>query len=383
MPTDGPGRVYIGCFGSGLGHATRMLAVARALSYRGAQVQFSSSSEVANYIERQGFRCNTLPLADVLYNEEGGLSVKRTVGSAGLIMARTYQQVALEVAHMMRFGPDSVLVDSALSTLLAARALRRKPVTVLNQLRIESSQRGSVPHRLLSAGISEGMGTLWGLSETILLPDLPPPYTISESNLWNANVENTKYIGFLPQEDGGVPDCAHESFASARLPKVFWQVSGPPMTRTPLLKKALAIAEALAESYCFVISGGDPSGTTEPRPIAGGWYYEWCGLVKHYFEACDVVVSRAGHGTLAQAISHGKPSLLVPIPGQTEQEGNSRKAAKLGLSLSMCQDDLTLEGFRSAVSRLREQDFAQNVKTVNAIAKRFDAQEEIIRALCS
>ena len=44
-------KVYIGCFGSGLGHAARMLEVARELDARGAEMQFSSSGEVAALIE--------------------------------------------------------------------------------------------------------------------------------------------------------------------------------------------------------------------------------------------------------------------------------------------------------------------------------------------
>lgn len=344
-------------------------------------VRFSSSSEVAHFIEKQSFECNRLPLADVRYNENGGLSVKRTVASGGIIMARTYQQLRLELSYLMTFDPDSVLIDSALSTLLAARILGKKTITILNQLRIESSQTGSVPHRLLSAGTSEGLGTLWGLSEKILVPDLPPPYTLSENNLWNANVGNTKYIGFLTQEDVGEPDEVHSRFLATRLPRIFWQVSGPPQTRAPLLRRALEIAEALSGTYSFVISGGDPTGETKPRSIPGGWYYEWCSLAKNFFRACDVVVSRAGHGTLAQAIICGKPSLLVPIPGQTEQEGNSRKAVKLGVSLAISQDDLTLGGFRGAVERLEGEDFARNLFRVGTIASGFEAQREIIQAL--
>lgn len=374
-------RVYIGCFGSGLGHATRMLAVARALRQKGIRVRFSSSSEVAHFITKQGFECNMLPLADVRYNENGGLSVEHTVAEGGIIMAQTYQQLRLELSHVMNFDPDSVLIDSALSTLLAARILGRRAVTVLNQLKIESSKKESVPHRLLSAGTTEAIGTLWSLSGEILLPDLPPPYTISENNLWNAKVGNTRYIGFLTQQDAGEPDEVHAMFQEARRPRIFWQVSGPPQTRAPMLRKALEIATGLSDSYSFVISGGDPTGSTVPRPIAGGWYYEWCSFVQRFFTACEVVVSRAGHGTLAQAISCQKPSLLVPIPGQTEQEGNSRKAVKLGVSLAIPQDGLTVDTFRRAVERLRGDEFARSVAGMNSIASGFDAQREIIRAL--
>jgi UDP:flavonoid glycosyltransferase YjiC (YdhE family) len=358
-----------------------MLAVARVLRGRGAEVRFSSSREVAHFIETQGFECNRLPLADVRYNENGSLSVKHTVASGGLIMARTYQQMRLELSHMMGFNPDAVLVDSALSTLLAARIIGKRPITVLNQLKIESSQRDSVPHRLLSAGTTEGMETLWGLSEQILLPDLPPPYTISENNLWNSSVENARYIGFLTQDDSGEPDSVLQWFLESRPPRIFWQVSGPTRTRSPLLKKAFEIAEELSSTCSFVITGGDPTGTPTPREIPGGWYYEWCSLAHHYFKACDIVVSRAGHGTIAQAISCGKPSLLVPIPGQTEQEGNSRKAVKLGVSLAIGQDDLNADSLLRAVERLRVESFGRNVIRMGDFANGFDAQGAIVKAL--
>jgi UDP:flavonoid glycosyltransferase YjiC (YdhE family) len=322
-----------------------------------------------------------LPLADVRYNEEGELSVKETVASSGVIMARAYQQLRLEISNMVKFDPDVVLSDSVLSTVLAARIVGKRVITVLNQLKIESSQRESVPHRLLSAGTSEGLGTLWGLSEKILLPDLPPPLTLSENNLWNANVDNTKYIGFLTPQDEGAPDEAHRSFVESRHPRIFWQVSGPPKTRSPFLRKAFEISDALSDIYSFVLTGGDPAGSTEPRAIPGGWYYGWCTLVPCYFKDCDIVVSRAGHGTLAQSISNGKPSLLVPIPGQTEQEGNSGKAMKLGVALTVSQEELTLAKFKETVELLMGGDFASNCSKIGAVARGFEARREILSAL--
>jgi UDP-N-acetylglucosamine--N-acetylmuramyl-(pentapeptide) pyrophosphoryl-undecaprenol N-acetylglucosamine transferase len=359
-----------------------MLSVAKLLREQGAAVRFSSSNEVASYIETQGFECNRLPLADVHYNEEGGLAVRKTVMSGGVIMARAYRQLTLELGNLASFDPDSVISDSAFTTVLAARILGKRVITILNQLKIDAaSAGGSVPHRLLSVGMSEGMGNMWGLSEEVLLPDLPPPYTISENNLWNANVQNVRYIGFLTLDDEGAADEAYNEFARDSRTRVFWQVSGPPKTRTPLLKRALVIAKELSDEYSFMITGGDPSASTVPVRVPGGWYYGWCTLAQHYFRSCDVVVSRAGHGTLAQSISSGKPSLLIPIPGQTEQEGNSQKAVKLGVALTLTQDALSPDSFREAIESLQGQEFATNVGVVSRIANTLDARKEILRAL--
>jgi UDP:flavonoid glycosyltransferase YjiC (YdhE family) len=287
-----------------------------------------------------------------------------------------------EVGYIDRFHPDVVLSDSALSTVLAGRILRLPVYTVLNQLNLTSSHGGEgAVSRLLSTGISAGMGKLWEFSDEVLLPDLPPPHTISEKNLWGSNVEKTRYVGFLTPSESGIPDQAALEFASGNLPKVFWQVSGPPKTRANLLKVAVRCAEALEGSCSFVVSGGSPSSNTRPVKIAGGWYYGWCDIADFYFKACDVVVSRAGHGTIGQTIMSSKPSLLVPIPRQPEQEGNADKAVRLGVSLRVSQDDLSPNKLKECFDTLLDGGFAERAKALGEAARAFDAKEEIVRTI--
>jgi len=51
-----------------------MLEIAGELTSRGASVELSSSGEVAALIERRGYKCHRLPLADVRYSETGEFS---------------------------------------------------------------------------------------------------------------------------------------------------------------------------------------------------------------------------------------------------------------------------------------------------------------------
>ena len=375
-------KVYIGCFGSGLGHASRMLEVAKELRSRNALVEFSSSGEVASLIRSQGYPCNDLPLADVRYSESGAFLLKETLMAYPTILARTYRQLGEELANIERFGPDVVLSDSALSTVLAAKILRVPAYTVLNQLNLTSSHGNKgVLSRLLSVGISAATGKLWEFSDEVLLPDLPPPYTISEKNLWGSNVEKTRYVGFLAPSEGGDPDHAAAEFISDKRPKIFWQVSGPPKTRSSFLKMALEYSEALAAKYSFVVSGGDPMASTTPTRFPGGWYYGWCGMAEFYFRSCDLVVSRAGHGTIGQAILWSKPSLLVPIPKQPEQEGNAEKAAKLGVSIWHRQEDLTVEVLENSFNALLNGDYPASTKRFGDLARRLNAKSDIVHTI--
>lgn len=375
-------RVYIGCFGSGLGHASRMLDVAAELRANGDMVEMSSSGEVASLIQRAGYRCNRLPLADVRYSESGEFQIKETLLDSPSVLARTTRQLVMEIRNIGRFSADVVLSDSALSTVIAARFLRIPVFTVLNQLNLTSSHGGRGPlAALLSVGTSAGMGKLWELSDEVLLPDLPPPYTISERNLWGSNVQKTRYVGFLAAPGSKVPDEAAESFRASDLPKVFWQVSGPPATRTPFVTAALSIAELLADDYLFVISAGDPSSAGPARKVPGGWYYGWCPIADLYFDACDVVVSRAGHGTVGQSITASKPSLLVPIPKQPEQEGNAEKAVKLGVSKVLPQSEVTSSRVSKAMADLLEGDYSSRAADLGRLARTFDARKEVVRTV--
>ncbi len=298
------------------------------------------------------------------------------------ILARTLRQVGLEASSIGRFAPDVVLSDSSLPTVIAGKLHRLPTFTVLNQLDLNSSHDGEGPlKRLLSLGTSFGMGELWEMSDEVLLPDLPPPFTISERNLWGSNVEKTRYVGFLGPSSRAGPDAAAKEFAADPKPKVFWQVSGPPMTRGPLIKRALECAGALSGDFAFVISGGDPTSSSEPTRVEGGWYYGWCGIAEYYFGACDVVVSRAGHGTIGQTIGASKPSLIIPIPGQPEQEGNAEKAVRIGISLKLSQDALTVRSLSEAVEELLNGAYGDKARRLSEWASRFDATGEVVRTI--
>lgn len=333
-------------------------------------------------IATKGYRCNRLPLADVRYSAEGEFLVKDTLLASPEILARTYRQVGMELANIGKYRPDVVISDSALSTVLAAKALGLPTYTVLNQLNLTSSvERRSFHSRLFSVGMSAGMGKLWELSDEVLFPDLPPPYTISEGNLWGTDLDNSRYIGFIFSTEKGPDDGPSKEFAASPRPKVYWQVSGPPRTRRPFLEAALRAAEALSTKFVFAISSGDPGGETTAAVVPGGWRYGWCSIADTYFRASDVIVSRAGHGTLAQAITTGKPSLLVPIPRQPEQEGNARKAEKLGVSTVLRQDELAPARVEEALTALIGGDYASRSRALREVAERYDARKTILAAV--
>lgn len=378
-------KLYIGAFGSGLGHAIRMLLVARAAKELGWDVTFSSSGEAADHLDAEGFRCNRIPYVDVVYNKSGSFTAKETAKYFFPILSRFVQQVAYEARNIRAFSPDLVISDSAMATVIAARLLGTRTVTVLNQIRLESSPKTpQIFGKLLSSGSVAFGDELWGLSERVLISDLPPPYTISERSIWSGGkiLKKSEYIGFLSPKEELASDGVTERLARESGLKVFWQISGPPQTRGPLLAKALKLAESLeARGVTTVISSGTPGGETVPRQIPGGFIYGWCNVKDTLIKLADVTVSRAGHSSISQFILRRKPSILIPITSQSEQEGNARKATSIGIAVCLRESELDQPAFERALDDAKSEAVTSNIAQVSEIAGRFDPLSSFTRLL--
>ncbi len=380
-------RVYLAAFGSGMGHASRMAALAERLVAAGDEVMFSSSGEVTRWLRAKGYPCNDVPLVDVVFTEAGSFSATETLKFFPLLWARSLRQVEREVRNFMRFGPQVVLSDSMISTVIAAKLLGIRSVALLNQLRLISSPRTpKTAAQLLAGGSITVVNAYWELCDEILIPDLPPPYTISERNLWNAGSASrrAKYIGFLTPNGNAAKDgdeVLQGWRAEKRRRKIFWQISGPPATRGPLLAKALEAAKALQDEYLFVITAGNPTGRRTPSAIPGGYLYEWCEISGAFIDSCDAVVSRAGHVSISDYILRAKPSLLVPIPAQTEQIGNADKARRLGFALTVEESELTPQKVGEALADLSAERYSKRAKEMKRLAEGFDAIGSIVEVL--
>jgi UDP-N-acetylglucosamine--N-acetylmuramyl-(pentapeptide) pyrophosphoryl-undecaprenol N-acetylglucosamine transferase len=377
-------KVYLAVYGSGMGHASRMAAVAESLVTSGHDVMFSSSGEVTKWLQAQGYRCNDIPLVDVIFTDAGAFSATETLKFSPLLMARLFKQVEREVGNLKRFAPQVVLSDSMVSTVAASKLLGIRSVAILNQLKLISSPRTpKTAAKLLAGGSITLVNEFWELCDEILIPDLPPPYTISERNLWNAGSASARarYIGFLtpnPRPVTGGDEILGRWRGEKRRRKVFWQISGPPATRGSFLAKALESAKALADDNLFVITAGNPGGQTTPTAVPGGYLYQWCNASSAFIDSCDVVVSRAGHVSISDYILRAKPSLLVPIQAQTEQIGNAEKVERLGVAIALEESKLGPHEVREALAKLSAGGYSNRALEMRKLAEGYDAIRSIL-----
>lgn len=383
-------KLYFAMYGVGLGHASRMLLVANNLS-SDATIQFSSFGDAVDYVRMHGFECLSVPSVDFGWGTDSGFSIKESIMKLPKNFLHFTAQLGTEGRNIRSFKPDVVVSDTRLSSLFMAKTFDVPCITILNQIKLLLSPRlreVSVA-RLFEDMLGEVLGSFWSMGESVLIPDLPPPYTLSEQNIWpvGSAANKLKYIGFMAPKPTISEEYADKVAKllgfNPRKPVVFAHISGPHETKMVVLKKVMDAFKD-NDKIQFVVSEGKPSGDTVPRRMRNGWYFEWCPVRDEIFAMSDLLIMRGGHSTLAQAIQYGKPVVTIPIENHGEQMGNANKAQKIGLGLMLKQKELKPEDVASAAERvLNDSSFDSNAKMLMDIANKLNGTENIVNTVKS
>jgi UDP-N-acetylglucosamine--N-acetylmuramyl-(pentapeptide) pyrophosphoryl-undecaprenol N-acetylglucosamine transferase len=384
---------YLAPYGVGLGHASRLVMVAERLRQNRINIQFSSYGEAASYVSVRGYKCATVSPVEFAWSMEGGFSVKDSIANIPLWFANFSRQVNQETRNMLKFKADIVVSDSRLSPLMAARLLRVPSIVILNQIKLLLSPRlrTIAASRIFENITGEFLGSLWTMADRVLVPDLPPPYTLSAHNTWGLGSASRKieYIGFTSPRPAvnkeQVTKVVNNLGFDKTRPLVFVHVSGPFQTRPALLKIAIETAKTLDPKIQFVISAGNPSGKSDPIKIGRmSWYYEWCPVRDEIFAASDLLVLRGGHVALSQAIQFGKPTVTVPIDNHGEQLGNSTKISELEAGIMLHPKLLKPEQLGEAIERvLGNPHYKKKAGELQRLAETLDGIDNVVQIVRS
>ncbi|HYY66885.1 MAG TPA: glycosyltransferase [Nitrososphaeraceae archaeon] len=352
-------RAYFAPYGVGLGHASRLTMIAEQMRTLGTESKFSSFGESAKYLSSLGYECNVAPSLEFVWTSEGHFSIASSIAHIPTYFVNFSRQINYEVSHIIGFRPDIVVSDTRLSPVFASKIVRVPSIVILNQVRLLLSPRLRQYRvaRCFEAINGEVLGLGWTMSDKILVPDLPPPYTIAENNIWGTNSIRNKleYVGFIAPQTSITESNTTRVRSELRLnrakPIVFVHISGPMETRAPLIRLAMDACKNLAEDVQYIISAGYPGGNPCPQSIHGrGWFYEWCPVRDELFNLSSLIVLRGGHAGISQAIRYGKPVVAIPIENHGEQLGNSEKIVSLGLGMAVTAKPLRPEHISDAIN---------------------------------
>jgi UDP:flavonoid glycosyltransferase YjiC (YdhE family) len=356
------------------------------------EVLFSTYLDAVAYIRHNHFPVVEVPPLDFKAKPDGSVDFRRTAMDPGPFVAPIsfLRQVCKEIETMEAFEPDIVVSDSRASPLVAARLLNIPTICVLNQFQVIIPRK---THYLRLAKLADAItlaiiGKIWTTGAKVIIPDFPQPYTISMGNLRipRSFAEKIELVGpILPVRSEALPtrrELRRKLGLREEGVVVFAPISGPLKERSYLLQILQRILSKFPEKFQIVMSLGDPMACESEAHHGTFSIFKWIQNRFEYLKACDAIVSRAGHGTLLQAICYGKPSILIPTPNHTEQFNNAKKAVKLGVALTIEQDRLCRETLLHGMSRvINENSFLERTQEMMSDVSSYDGLETVTKTI--
>ncbi len=151
-------------------------------------------------------------------------------------------------------------------------------------------------------------------------------------------------------------------------------ISGPEPQRTNLETLLLEQVKQIPGLKALIVSGRpDKAERTEIAP--GIWQVSHLGAkeLNEAMLAADMVLSRSGYTTLMDLAKLGKKAILIPTPGQTEQEYLGKYLMEKGYFYSLPQQQFNLQKTLEAVKHFPFSDFqhGQDMEAYKKIVRDF------------
>jgi UDP-N-acetylglucosamine:LPS N-acetylglucosamine transferase len=146
--------------------------------------------------------------------------------------------------------------------------------------------------------------------------------------------ENVRFIGILSRLSGHFPE---DNFHTGKCTVI---LSGPEPQRSILKQKITKIL--LSQRKPAVILEGKPGKAYESYSLNNIVYYNHLSLNEtiKLLKESESIITRPGYTSIMELISLGRSALLIPTPGQTEQEYLAESLSNKGWFRSVAQTDL-------------------------------------------
>jgi UDP:flavonoid glycosyltransferase YjiC (YdhE family) len=162
---------------------------------------------------------------------------------------------------------------------------------------------------------------------------------------------------------------------------IFVPISGSTREKaffTGMLRKILL---GFPKDYEIIMSLGYPDDDSRPAHYGSLTIHKWIPNRFEYLKACDIIVARAGHGTITQAMCYGKPVVLVPTPSHTEQINNAKQAKDLGVAKVLLQKDLSKLELLRLIQQALGDETQERLKAIQRQVSRYDGVKEAVRTI--
>lgn len=304
-------RVLVAPLDWGLGHATRCIPIIYELLDQDASVWLAGEGPQAELLQAEFPLLPLLPLQGygVRYSRQGRHFTRTILAQLPRIGRRINQEHRWLQAMMQQYSFDLILSDNRYGLYHPHASC----ILITHQLQIQHHW-GNVVKQLLRHWHYNRIRRF----EECWIPDLPIPNDLAGELAHPATMPGTPvtYIGHLSR--------LQPASDNVRQGHLFISLSGPEPQRTLFEEKIIEQISHYAGTA--VIVRGLPQASRLIPSTGDIRFYNHLSSREYAAEMqkAQWVISRSGYSTIMDIARMGKQSILVPTPGQSEQEYLSR-----------------------------------------------------------
>lgn len=315
----------------GLGHTTRSIPLLQTLEHLGFSLIIACNSTQFNILHPHfpGARFEKLEGYHINFGKSRAGTLFRIAFQAPKILTRIKAENAWLKDFCLAEKPDLVLSDSRFGFWFPGCP----SIMLTHQLQIRTGL-GSIADRLTNYYNRNWMANF----DQVWVADHP-----QTANRLAGQLSTAPGGGVTPFYLGPLSRFAACTTSTAEAKGISVVLSGPEPQRTLLEEKI--IAEALSCSQALTLVRGLPADTALPSlpPFITCYNHLDTEALQHLFCNSAFVISRSGYSSLMDYAATGTKAILIPTPGQAEQEYLAEHCQSESWALAIPQSSFQLK----------------------------------------
>lgn len=320
----------------GIGHATRCVPVIRELQKHKARIIIGANGRSGKFLSAYFPEIETISIPGPLihYPSSGNMAWKMAIQSPKILSGIRREHHLLEKI-IRQYQIDAVISDNRFGLWSGAVY----SVYITHQLRIKAPPGWGMAGHLLSGihrMVIDNYNECW-------IPDYPGKENLSGELGHPVSLpSHYHYIGPLSRFSS--KSDAAEPGADKDLTDLLFIISGPEPQRTIFENIVLGELAKHPEHRAIILRGLPGTGDDiSPLPNVTMHSHLSDDDMIAQIKSAKLIVCRPGYSTLMDLTSLGKGAVMVPTPGQTEQEYLARYHSASPSFMAIRQSEFTLE----------------------------------------
>jgi uncharacterized protein (TIGR00661 family) len=361
-----------------LGHVSRIIPLGKRLEKNGHEAFFFSGGKAYDLLKKEFkhvYHCTPISWYENGHGIVTSASLLNTLLPLPFFnMEHSKLEMkdsnAMEVIHryydlrqyIRDISPDVLIADGDINALRLALRWKIPSVYIANVIRPSYgfSSLLSPGERFIEQYVKK--------SSKIVIPDNPPPYTISGYNI--GDLDKAGFDGKIEYVGAFV----NTEYQEGSEEHIFAPISGPIGTRSKLIKTILPVLEKANKKA--IISLGIP-GKRASAKIGNSELHNWLSTKERegILKDSKYIIFSGGHITSFETVKYAKPTICIPT--QPEQGGNAAKLQDLGCSIKVKnQKELT-----KAVKQmdLHYDKYKKNTLALNEFSNKFKGLDRAVQ----